>query len=418
LGYDALHEMGENGRSIRGFDNPGIAGILETGTSVTPKFRPGSDRHLYRTIEHIYAAATDPERWQEAVDDFCLAYPDGHGTLLRHDVNAGTGTFAWTAGFEPGWVEAYNGYFNTLNPWLPNLKKRPIGKAVPAEFMLERERLLKTEFFSDFLAPQSLMSGIGVTIAQDKSRFVAVSVLYPEGAAEERHHLDYLQRLTPHFLRAMQVNQQLEMSAIRGNAAEASLNKLRVGIVLVSAEGKVIFCNQAAEQIMSQSDGLSLTRDGRVAAASLASATKLRQAIDSASRILNAGSSAGGGMIAVDRPSGRSPYSVLVAPIRPGNSEGLAGNVSAALFISHRDLVEDASPDLLMEALGITRTESKLLRHILDGRSIAEAGACMEISIHTARTHLKNIFAKLGFSRQSDLIKHVTSHPVWMVKNR
>jgi DNA-binding CsgD family transcriptional regulator len=391
---------------------------LETGISVTPKFRPGSDLHLHQTIERIYAAATDPERWQEAVDDFCLAYPGGHGTLLRHDINAGTGSFAWTAGWEPGWVEAYNGYFNTLNPWLPNLKKRPVGKAVPAEFMLDRESLLKTEFYGDFLEPQSLLSGIGVTIAQDKSRFVAVSVLYSEdGTAEERHHLEYLQRLTPHFLRAMQVNQQLEMAAIRGSAAEASLDKLRVGIVLVSRDGKVAFCNRAADQIMDQSDGLSLTRDGRVAASSLASETKLRQAIDSAARILDAGSSAGGGMIAVNRPSGRSPYSVLVAPLRPSNCGVLAGNIAAVLFISHRDLVEDASPNLLVEALGITRAEARILRHILDGRSIAEASVCMEISIHTARTHLKNIFAKLGFSRQSDLVKHVTSHPVWLVKN-
>ena len=277
---------------------------------ITSKFRPGSDQHFHRTVERIYAAATDPGLWQDAVEDFCLAYPGGHGTLLRHDVNAGSGNFAWTSGFEPGWVEAYNGYYNSRNPWLPHLKKRPVGKAVPAEFMLDRESLLKTEFYGDFLAPQSLVSGIGVTIAQDKSRFVAVSVLYSEGSAtEERRHLDYLQRLTPHFLRAMQVNQQLEMSAIRGNAAEASLNKLRVGIVLVSEEGKITFCNRAATEILGQCDGLSLTRDGRVAAASLASATKLRRAISSASRALDLGTSPGGGMMAVERPSGRSPYS-------------------------------------------------------------------------------------------------------------
>ena len=37
------------------------------------------------------------------------------------------------------------------------------------------------------------------------------------------------------------------------------------------------------------------------------------------------------------------------------------------------------------------------------------------ISANTARTHLKHIFAKMDCARQSDLLRQVMSHPVWML---
>jgi DNA-binding CsgD family transcriptional regulator len=33
----------------------------------------------------------------------------------------------------------------------------------------------------------------------------------------------------------------------------------------------------------------------------------------------------------------------------------------------------------------------------------------------TARTHVKNMFAKLGCRRQIDLIRMVTNHPIWFI---
>jgi DNA-binding CsgD family transcriptional regulator len=67
------------------------------------------------------------------------------------------------------------------------------------------------------------------------------------------------------------------------------------------------------------------------------------------------------------------------------------------------------------QILGITAAESKILLKLIDGHSVAEASAALGISIMTGRTHLRSMFAKLNCTRQSDLVRVVLQHPVWML---
>ncbi len=375
------------------------------------------DALFLRTVESVYGAAVDPERWQDAIDALSAGYPDGHATLVYHDLSEGRGAIAKTSGWDSEWVGSYNVYYNGKNPWLAQLKRRAVGKAVPSEFMLARSELVKTEFFNDFLRPQGLISGAGVTIAQDKERFAVVSVLYPEpedGVGEQ--NVRFLQRLAPHFQRAIEVNQTLEMSAIRAAAAEESLHKLRAGVLLVSRDGRVLFSNRAADAILRQGDGLALSRSGEVMVASSESSARLRLAIRGAAIPATLESRPPSGSITIERPSGRAPYALLVTSVRSMFS-GLTGEAPAvAIFISQRDFA--ASPELLSEALGITRAEGRVLSELLNGCTIPDCGARMAISPHTARTHLRHIFEKLGVSSQGQLMQHVAHHPIWMVDAR
>jgi DNA-binding CsgD family transcriptional regulator len=69
----------------------------------------------------------------------------------------------------------------------------------------------------------------------------------------------------------------------------------------------------------------------------------------------------------------------------------------------------------LADAFGITNAEAKIVGFLVEGRSITETGAILGISANTARTHLKHIFAKMQCTRQSDLIRQVTRHPIWVM---
>jgi DNA-binding CsgD family transcriptional regulator len=45
---------------------------------------------------------------------------------------------------------------------------------------------------------------------------------------------------------------------------------------------------------------------------------------------------------------------------------------------------------------------------------LTEAAARLGNSVNTAKTHLRALFDKLDCSRQADLVRTVTSHPVWL----
>ncbi|HET6157806.1 MAG TPA: helix-turn-helix transcriptional regulator [Dongiaceae bacterium] len=372
------------------------------------------DTNILGLVDHIYAAASDPACWQSTLDLFCAHYPDGHGTILHHDVEAGSGIFAITSSaWDRQWVDQYNAYFAGVNPWLKHLRKRPVGLAVPAEFMLDRASLLKTEFYHDFMRPQNMLSGVGVTIDQDQHRFIAVSALLPERTArDERRNVEVLQRLAPHFRRALQLNRQLARTRLDSDAAEAALDRLALGFVLVDAACKVIFHNQAAGRMLRANDGIRLDRSGTITADASADANTLRKAVSEAARILDADLISSGGAFRVGRPSGKRAYSVMIAPLRPKHAILGATNSVVAILIADNARGHVADPSQLAGILGITKAEARMLGPLIEGCSIKQAGEALGISAATARTHVRNMFAKLGCSRQSDLVRAVMQHPI------
>jgi DNA-binding CsgD family transcriptional regulator len=54
-------------------------------------------------------------------------------------------------------------------------------------------------------------------------------------------------------------------------------------------------------------------------------------------------------------------------------------------------------------AFDLTPAETRVLAHLLAGRTLAETAAALQVSPSTAKTHLDGIFAKTGVGRQADL---------------
>ena len=372
---------------------------------------------LVALIEHIYEAAADPACWQTALDAFCAHYPGGRGTILHHDVRLGSGSFPIvSANWDRKWVQAYNDHYASINPWLKNLKKRPVGLAVPAEFMLDRASLLKTQFYCDYMKPQDLSSAVGVTIHQDHDRFTAVSVIFPERTAEkERENVALLQRVAAHFRRAMQVNNRLAKARLDGATAEATLDRLPVGCAITDAAGIIIHCNRAAERIFAANDGLHIERTGAIATANPGKSSELHKAIRDAMTVLDDVTRPLGRTITVERKSGRQSYSVLAAPLRPRTGSFGAQRALALVMISDPDRGHRLQPAELASTFDITVSQARILSLLVDGSSVAEASSALGISMATARTHIKNIFAKVGHQRQTDLVRMVTNHPIWFI---
>ena len=120
---------------------------------------------------------------------------------------------------------------------------------------------------------------------------------------------------------------------------------------------------------------------------------------------------ASGGAIVVARPSGGRPYCVVVAPM-PSPSFGLAaGHIAAAVLVSDPDTAGAAQHDLLRRLYQLTHKEAQLALKISEGEGLEAAARNAGITYETARSYLKNIFAKLGVSRQAELASLVQKLP-------
>jgi DNA-binding CsgD family transcriptional regulator len=213
----------------------------------------------------------------------------------------------------------------------------------------------------------------------------------------------------------MQLNRQIARTRLDDAAAEAGLDRLAVGFVLADRAGRSVFHNRAAERIFTERDGLALDRDSAIVASTPGETAALRAAITGAVRVLDQPSKTGGGMFRVGRPSGKPAYSILVTPVRPRSRVMDAAESMAAIVVADNARRSALPAAELAAAFGITHAEARVLGLLLEGKSILEASDLLGISANTARTHLKHIFARMDCARQSDVLRQVMNHPVWML---
>jgi DNA-binding CsgD family transcriptional regulator len=62
---------------------------------------------------------------------------------------------------------------------------------------------------------------------------------------------------------------------------------------------------------------------------------------------------------------------------------------------------------VLRNTFGLTPAESRLVAAVLNGNTVGGASRELKISKHTARSQLKNVFAKVGVHRQAELVRAV-----------
>jgi len=371
-------------------------------------------------VESIYDAAADPGLWSVALEK--LAAPSrGKAFLAVRDPMISAASWPTIyVGMERSWLDAYYAHYASRVAWMATrVPKRPPGVATPSDNVINRSELIKTEWYNDFMRPQKLISGIGVSVLRDRSRFISAGLLVPLEAEDEKlAHIALVQQVTPHLERALKVNRQLSRANFQWQAAEQCFNRLSVGIILLSATMKVKFSNTEAERIFRQEDGLGQDRDGCLRAGSSDDDARLRTSVRSLVSATPAGArpvtSDHGGVLAIRRRSGKRPYGLLISGIRP--PPGLFGgeDPSVIVFVAE-GRSRQPSGQQLAEAFGLTPAESRLLQVLLQGHGLTEAASRLGNSVNTAKTHLRALFDKLECSRQADLISAVTSHPVWFV---
>ncbi|TRW17230.1 helix-turn-helix transcriptional regulator [Glacieibacterium frigidum] len=188
----------------------------------------------------------------------------------------------------------------------------------------------------------------------------------------------------------------------RSEGLRDGLDLFGIGVLMIDAGGGLFEVNRAAQVMLDDRDGLT-AHDGRLGAANLNDAARLQTAImhartDHGSRDRSGRQDAP--LISIRR-RGRRPLSVAVM-------RGVASLAGPNAVVIHavdpeHDLESAMAPTCAM--FGLTGAETRLTNLLVTGASLAEAAARLRIQAPTARTYLKQAFAKTGTNRQSSLVQ-------------
>ena len=84
---------------------------------------------------------------------------------------------------------------------------------------------------------------------------------------------------------------------------------------------------------------------------------------------------------------------------------GTAYSAVAALFVREASVDVPAAINAASQLYGLTPTEEKVLRGVIEVGGIAPVASMLGTAKSTVKTHLENVFKKTGTSRQSELVK-------------
>lgn len=179
----------------------------------------------------------------------------------------------------------------------------------------------------------------------------------------------------------------------------AALNAANVPTLLVDADARPVFLNEAAERLIRRKDGFS--RIGRkLAGRRLADTIRLQAAIE---HVVNGGESVEdkAPVIALSRETGRS---LLVAVTPAGGLSCRQGDVAAVVHVFDPDQEMDKLLAPVCRLYGLTLVESRLAVLLTQGVPFSDAARLMRVQEQTARSYLKQVFAKTDTSRQAELV--------------
>ena len=236
-----------------------------------------------------------------------------------------------------------------------------------------------------------------LTDVSDVAR-VRVGRLVSDLAMLIRHHLSLCQQLS-----------DAEESR---DAAREALDHGECGVIAVRADHSIVFSNAAGAHHLAGGSGLRLRR-GVLRPVNHGKAIRFEAALDSV--IDPAGDRVGrprASIMLLDDPETAGCSTIIViAPAGPlALVRDQARGAAAMVYLLRSEQGVARGLDTLCRLHGLSRVESQLIAHLVDGLTISEAATRMRVKVETARTYLKQVFAKTGMHRQTDLIALMTRY--------
>ena len=218
-------------------------------------------------------------------------------------------------------------------------------------------------------------------------------------APEER---DFVRMIGRHVVRSRLLARALARAEARGHLASAALDRMAMGVVILDGEGRVAHLNPAARRRLGPRCGLALVAD-MLEWNSPAIDKQLRALRGRAHLTAGEPRRLASEMLRVPRAAGLPPLEILAVSL-----EGLdlaEGGAAIALFLSDADQAAETPATVLRRLYGLTAAEARVAGEIRRGNGIDEAATRLGLKRETVRTHLKHIFAKVGTTRQADLVR-------------
>ena len=368
--------------------------------------RRDDEGELRALIGQAYDAALDDTLWPDLAPSIARSFDSISTALQIRNVAGDVRLLAITDNLAPDLMAEYRDYYWHHDVWANRATQLGMSRPYMSRDLVSDAFLERSEYYADWLRKLDLFYVVGSIFPVSNDEICVI------GAHRARAHGTYDETIRkrmgdflPHLRRALQLRHKLSHASLEKSAALEALERTGDPVLVAARDARLLYANAGAEALLAEGDAIRVVR-GRLAVADGAAGLRLAFLISSAIDTAAGADGSAGSAVALARDE-RLPLTILVAPLRPAR-DGLGAPLPAAILFIRDPERGGVSELFLQDMFALTPAESAIAAALAAGNSVEYIARTYRVTLNTARTHLKRIFAKTNTRRQGELVALLT----------
>ena len=362
-----------------------------------------ANERILLAIQTLYDAALDETRWAEALTALTAATGSQAATFWVLDSSDLPRLPTLTCfNFDPAFIAEYQDGMVPTDPTVQYLVAHPQTPIVHDGLVIserDKERHAYYDWHGRHSDTRYRMVGQSIPASQVQAG-VALHRARRVGRFEPAD-IDQFAELHQHLTRALAIAYRLGTLGTLHQCTINLLDQHPSAIVMLDDRRRVVYSNRHADRINAQNDGITITSSG-LHISHAPDHGRLQALIGRA--MPERHTAAVGGLMRVDRPSGRQAYGIFVTPISRDYPALTAVRPAVCVMVTEPDRRRVSLASSLRVMFGLTEAEARLADVLAAGDDLRAAASKLHITYGTVRARLAEIFHKTNTHRQAELV--------------
>jgi DNA-binding CsgD family transcriptional regulator/PAS domain-containing protein len=360
----------------------------------------------------LYHCPAEPDRWRRVLDCVCDKVGVASAVVQQFRASENAVEHMWTVRDSASLrnAELHDRLVNNnANPRLNLRLGRPFGhNAVVRDSDRFDPGCPHWAGLRERLRAAGLGESIGASVRRESGGSLAIVLhrRYGDFRPFTRDDEQFLRQLLPHVENAVNLGQRLDCQASRLRQIEKVAERLHVGILTFRQDRRISWANDAAQEILRRSPHL------RSPAGRLGAPSGTRY--DELEILLRNGLGVSSGVALDSVVLGAGDDDELHIVLLPPASDA----EEAALLMSEPRRSPALPAEDIARLLRVTPAEARVAAALCAGNTLKEYAQSRGISEGSARNQLKQVLAKTGARRQSELIGHLCRSVIFQSRHQ
>ena len=303
--------------------------------------------------------------------------------------------------------QEYFRFYHPIDEHLPRMRRLPDSKITPIVDLFTESELKTSPTYNEAFPRYDLQNGLNVRLDGPGGTHIAWGIrdsVDPDGWSSSQ--IAMVTGMLPHVRQYVRVRSTLAEARALGASVIELLDNTLLGVIQLDGGGRIVEANDRAWELLRHNDGLT-DEGGELRASWPEDNAKLQELL--ARALPRLGGLGASGSMAVRRRSWSPGLALHVKPATVREVDYRSLRVAALVLVVDPVSRAALEPALVEAVLGLTPAEAVIAVLLAEGRTLRQIAATTGRQYSTIQTHLRHIFAKLGCSRQLEVVQAVAA---------